>query len=91
MYKRQFLDWGAEGVVDGREQRLAADLDAPAADGSAAFRIHLPLMDQSLRLVMVTGVEYAKEDRRALAPALPLVLAAVALLAWGMNGRRAGR
>ena len=76
-----FLDWGAEGVVDGREQRLAADLDPPRADGSADFRIHLPLMDESLRLVMVSGVDYHKEDRRTEAVSLLGVMVVLALLA----------
>lgn len=80
-HRLAFLDWGAEGVVDGKEQRLAADLREPKPDGSVEFVLHLPIMDESLRLVMVSGVEYEKEERRADGVGLAVTLATVVLLA----------
>lgn len=81
-----FLDWGAEGTVDGKEQRLAVDLDDAKPDGTREFRLHLPLMDESLRLVMVSGVEYAKENRRA--DAVPVAMVLLVAACVGLAFRR---
>lgn len=80
-----FLDWGAEAQIDRVEQGVTASLDAPDADGSQPFRIHFPIMESSLRMVVVAGVEYANPSPRAPGPGLAVVVfasfAAAAILA----------
>lgn len=84
-----FLDWGGEAMIDGQEQPLVASLDAPAADGSRTFRIHLPLMDEGARLVLVEGVEYVTPTKRTVLPWWG-VLASLGVVAL-VSGRRGWR
>lgn len=73
------LDVGGEGTIDGREQPLRLSVEAPR-DGRATFRIDLPLLESSARLVMVSGIEYRKEDLRE-SPGDSAARAALALVA----------
>lgn len=83
-----FLQWGGEAVLDGRESVIEATL-GPLVDGEQSFRIHFPVIDRSVRLVMVAGVEYVVEPRGTDAPAAPwALLALVAVsLAWRRDRR----
>lgn len=88
--RRAFLVWGGEGLLDGREQRLDAEiLDETVAEGNKTARlvVTLPTVDRSMRFVMVAGIEYGTEQERSPTP-MPPILAAVALAIALLLGRR---
>lgn len=83
--RRAFLVWGGEGFLDGREQRLAATIVDEAVDGAnrtARLVLHMPIVDESMRFVMVMGIEYGTESPRSATPMPPLVaLGAIVIVA----------
>lgn len=76
------FDWGGSAEVDGEEARVTADLDPARPDASRVFRINLPLLENRVRLVIVSAIEYEKEDLRAPTAPLSLLVLALGLLAW---------
>jgi hypothetical protein len=59
--RRAYLDWGGQATVDRREANVTFDADPPqrvGGDDVFAVRWSLPLTDRSIRLVMVSAVEY---------------------------------
>lgn len=90
--RRAFFTWGGEALLDGRERAFEASLDPPTeANGNLSheFRWHLPLIDQSARFVLVSGLEYeTPEERRAFLPAPGIALAVVALAVVASVARR---
>ncbi|GEM_PF-3742463 len=81
--KRAYLDWGGQAQVDNREGNVTFALDPPTQAGGSdvyAARWSLPLVDNGLRLVMVSAIEYPLPAARTPDVALPLA-AGVLLLA----------
>ena len=81
-----FFVWGGEALVDGTEVRLdtlLADEDVDeAGNRTARLTLHMPTTDESIRYVLVSGIEYVQEAERT--PALwwaPLVAAVAISLA----------
>lgn len=89
--RRAVLVWGGAAVLDGREQSVDATIedDRVGKDGNRTARLvlHLPTVDSSMRFVMVSGVEYLTEDRRA---PVSWALVLVALVAAALGGGPAG-
>lgn len=80
--RRAMLVWGGEALLDGREQRLDATYGAPVEKGgnvSRALLLHIPTTDESMRLVVLSAVEYASENLRA-PSAAPGALVAILVL-----------
>ena len=92
--RRYYFLWGGQGAVDGREQPLGFTHGEPTVgDGNATweFRLHLPTMDRSLHLVVVSGIEYAPSTARTPGPAAWAILAAAgAALLLVRVGRKVG-
>ena len=88
--RRALLVWGGEALLDGREQRVSAKLGEPVAAGENETRslvLSLPILDESMRFVVIDGLEYQSENKRAPLP-WAAALGAVALAAWvGRRGR----
>lgn len=84
--RRALFVWGGEAALDGREQRLDATLSEERDEGngnrSALLTLHVPPAEQEMRFVLLSGVEYAIEQKRgAPAAGLPLLFAALGLAA----------
>lgn len=82
--RRGFLDWGGSAIVDGAEASALVFVGEPQEDGddvARALRLDFPRLDRSLRLVVVSAVEYATPARSPdlTAPLVALVLVGVAL------------
>lgn len=63
-----YLQWGGEAVVDGHEEIVGGRLGAPSEEDGLVvrpFRLSPPLMDEGGRFVVVFGMEYVIEDKRA--------------------------
>ena len=76
------FDWGAQASLDRVEQTIKVTIGDPAPDGSRAMRLHFPLFDHSLHMVIVVAVEYVNPAKRGTDAVGPgLLLATVALLA----------
>lgn len=87
--ERAYLLWGAQATLDGREQLLTFSTGEPAeAEGNVTwpFRLHFPLTDRTMHLVMVQAIEYAPPASRTPGPGLAaVVVAAVAAAAVGLR------
>lgn len=82
--RRGFLVWGGEALLDGRERLIPpVFLGPPVAneDGTQTqpLRLDLTLFERSMRLVLVSGVEYQRAQESPGAPLAALVAAVVAL------------
>lgn len=91
--RRALLLWGGEALLDGAEQRTDATLEDERVgdDGmrTAKLVLHLQTVDRSMSFVMVSGIEYLTENRRASAPAPLFIACAVAALALVLGRRGA--
>lgn len=78
--RHALLVWGGEALLDGRERQVEATLGAAQTREGAqthSLILHLPTFDERARFVVVQGVEYDFENKRA---PLPLWAGALALL-----------
>jgi len=92
--RRGLFVWGGEALLDGREQRLLASLTDESVQGenrTAKLFLHLPTVDQSMRFVMVSGVEYVVQPARSGTPLPPTLALAALALAVALTTTRARR
>lgn len=92
--RRMFFIWGGEGVIDGREQRVAFTRSSAEGEGANAtwtFRLHLPVADHEARFVLVQGIEYETPAQRSPAPGLALLAATLVLAALAGRARQPKR
>lgn len=88
--RRALLVWGGEGFLDGQEQRLEATIEDERVEGenkTARFVLHMPTVDEAMRFVMVSALEYGSETKRG--PLSPVVLVAAVGIGALLLRRRA--
>lgn len=83
------LDWGAQATVDGVEEFLNATIGDAEPSGNRTFLLHLPRFDASLRMVLVSAVEYVNATKRGPGFEAAWVALAVGVVALAGRFRRA--